>query len=87
MKRAKKTRTAAALANLKSLAREIRRRRDRLGISQEELAARAGLHRNYIGFVERAEADPSMTKLFRIARGLGLAPADLLDGIGKASDD
>ncbi len=76
-----KKRTPEALADLRALADEIRRHRDRLGISQEELADRAGLHRNYIGFVERTENDPSMTKLFKIARGLGLTPQQLLHGI------
>ncbi len=85
MTRGKKKRTPEALADLKALAAEIRRHRARLDISQEELAGRAGLHRNYIGFVERTENDPSMTKLFKIARGLGLTPSQLLEGIAKGS--
>ncbi|HEY0106700.1 MAG TPA: helix-turn-helix transcriptional regulator [Rhizomicrobium sp.] len=85
MIRGKKKRKPEALADLKVLAAEIRRHRARLDISQEELADRAGLHRNYIGFVERTENDPSMTKLFKIAHGLGLTPSQLLEGIAKGS--
>lgn len=83
---ARKNRTKQALEDLEALAREIRRHRDRQDISQEELADRAGLHRNYIGFVERTENDPSMTKLFQIAHGLGLSPAELLSGIRPTSN-
>ncbi|MFW6102654.1 MAG: helix-turn-helix domain-containing protein [Chloroflexota bacterium] len=34
---------------------KVRQRRIELGISQEELATRAGVHRTYIGMIERAE--------------------------------
>jgi transcriptional regulator with XRE-family HTH domain len=57
---------------------EIRRRREALDISQEELGFRAGLHRNYIGYVERAECNATMKRVIKIARGLGLRPAELL---------
>jgi transcriptional regulator with XRE-family HTH domain len=60
------------------LGREVRRRRDALGISQEELGFRAGLHRNYIGYVERAECNATMKRVIKIARALGLRPAGLL---------
>jgi len=50
--------------------------RDRSGLSQEELAARAGCHRNYVGKVERAELNPSAKKLLALARELHVAPAE-----------
>ncbi len=46
------------------------------GISQEELAARAGLHRNYVGSVERGERDIGVTAAGRLARALGLTLAE-----------
>jgi transcriptional regulator with XRE-family HTH domain len=48
------------------------------GLSQEELAARAGLHRNYIGSVERNEKNISIDSMERLARVLGVDVLDLL---------
>ena len=48
------------------------------GFSQEELAARAGLHRNYIGSVERNEKNISIDSMERLAIVLGLDVVDLL---------
>ncbi|MBV8977223.1 MAG: helix-turn-helix transcriptional regulator [Alphaproteobacteria bacterium] len=64
--------------DLLALGREIRRHRNAKGLSQEKLAELAGLNRNYIGFVERAERSPRVVTVFRIARALGVHPADLL---------
>lgn len=51
-----------------------------LGLSQEEFAARCGLHRTYIGGIERGERNPTLTVLGRIARALSIQPGMLLDG-------
>jgi transcriptional regulator with XRE-family HTH domain len=51
-----------------------------LGLSQEALAARAGLHRTYIGSVERGERNVSLDNIYAIAHALGLEAADLLRG-------
>ncbi|HWA88894.1 MAG TPA: helix-turn-helix transcriptional regulator [Rhizomicrobium sp.] len=64
--------------DLLALGREIRRHRDLKGLSQEKLAELAGLNRNYIGFVERAERSPRVVTIFRIARALGMHPAELI---------
>lgn len=48
------------------------------GFSQEELAARAGLHRNYIGSVERNEKNISIDSMERLAIVLGVDVVDLL---------
>ena len=68
--------------DLLALGREIRRHRKALGLSQELLAERAGLHRNYVGFLERGERNPSVTTLFRVAQALQVRPADLVAGVG-----
>ena len=47
-------------------------------LSQEELAARAGLHRNYIGSVERNEKNISIDSMERLAIVLGVDVVDLL---------
>lgn len=53
-------------------------------ISQEELAARAGVHRTYLGGVERGERNPSLRNIARIAAGLGVAAAELFLTEGRA---
>lgn len=44
--------------------------RIRLGISQEELAFRCGVHRTYIGSIERGEKSPTLNTIEKIAAGL-----------------
>jgi transcriptional regulator with XRE-family HTH domain len=66
------------------LARNIRRLRQAIGISQEELAARAHLHRTYISSVERQERNVSLENIFRIAEALGVPPPALLEDEGAA---
>ena len=65
------------------LARRIREERGRLRISQEALAERTGLHRTYIGSIERGERNVSIDNVERIARGLGVQPQELLSDEGK----
>jgi transcriptional regulator with XRE-family HTH domain len=60
------------------LAENVRRFRQEIGISQEELAERAGLHRTYISSVERAQRNVSLENIFNIANGLGIDPPDLI---------
>jgi len=70
---------------LLSLGREVRRLRLESDLSQEELADRSGLHRNYIGGIERGERNVGVKALFRLARGLGVQPVDLFAGSDSAS--
>ncbi|WP_029908289.1 helix-turn-helix domain-containing protein [Caulobacter sp. UNC358MFTsu5.1] len=67
--------------DLLALGREIRRHRKALGLSQEALAERAGLHRNYVGFLERGERNPSATTIFGLARTLGVKATELVAGV------
>jgi len=55
------------------LGRAIREGRARRGLSQEELGFRAGLHRNYVGALERGETNPTFNTLLRVVIGLDLA--------------
>jgi transcriptional regulator with XRE-family HTH domain len=65
-------------ALLKSFSAEVRRSRDALGLSQEELAHRAGLHRNYVGMIERGERAPTLVAIEGLARGLRLKVSELI---------
>lgn len=52
-------------------------------LSQEQLAERSGLHRNYIGGIERGERNLSLVNLLYLARGLDVAAMDLLSDFTK----
>jgi transcriptional regulator with XRE-family HTH domain len=54
--------------------RELRRAR---GLSQEELAFRAGLHRTYVSSAERGERNVALVNLERLAKALGVQIRDL----------
>ena len=62
--------------------RNVQSARQALGISQEELADRAGLHRTYIGMVERAERSISLQNAKKIADALNVT-LDILLNNGK----
>lgn len=57
----------------------LRRKRETLGISQEDLAEKAGLHRTYIGSVERGERNVSIDNMERLAVAVGSTIEELLD--------
>jgi transcriptional regulator with XRE-family HTH domain len=50
-------------------------------LSQEKLAEITGLHRNYIGGIERGERNIGIINLVSLARGLGVKPSRLISGI------
>jgi len=67
----------------KRLGARIRARRSELGFSQDELAHRCGLHRTYLGGIERGERNPSLVNLLKIARAFNLSVAELVAGIDR----
>lgn len=56
----------------------VRRRRLALGLSQESLAELAGVHRTYVGMLERGEKNVTIYNIERIALALELQPQELL---------
>ena len=65
----------------KILGEAIRNERVQAGFSQEKLAEKANLTRNYIGQIERAEKRIHLETLAKIAKALGVRVRDLVDGI------
>ncbi len=61
-----------------ALGREIRKARETLGTSQEGLAFDAGVHRTYIGMIERGQKSPTLGVILRLARALNLKPSELV---------
>lgn len=61
------------------LARNARRIRRELGLSQEEVAFRAGLKRSYLSDLERGTRNPTVRALGRIADALEVHPSQLLE--------
>jgi transcriptional regulator with XRE-family HTH domain len=57
----------------------VREARGRRRLTQQELGWRAGLHRNYVGAVERGEINPTLRIIVRLARGLAMQPSELLN--------
>ena len=63
------------------LGERIRNYRRKKGWSQEELANVSGLHRTYVGSVERGEKNLTLSTLQTIAKTLGISISQLLRGI------
>lgn len=61
----------------------LREKREAAGISQEQLADRAGLHRTYVSLIERGKRTASIEVLRRVASALGLRMTDLIDETEK----
>jgi len=59
----------------------IRTLRKELALSQEDLGEVAGLHRTYIGHLERGEVNPSLINILRVAKALKVDPSDLVSGL------
>jgi len=58
-------------------AERVREERAKQGISQEALAARAGVHRTYIGMIERAEKNITLSNIEKIAKALKVSITEL----------
>lgn len=61
------------------LARNLKRYREKLGLSQEELAFAADVHRTYVSGVERGVRNPTVVVIAKIAKALKVEPYKLLE--------
>ena len=57
---------------LVSFGRQVAAERRKLGLSQEALATKAGIHRTYVGAVERGERNISLLNIHKLADALGV---------------
>ena len=58
--------------------KNVRELRQKKGLSQEKLAEIAGLHRTYIGMIERAEKNITLLNIAKIAKALKVLPSELI---------
>ncbi len=66
---------------VKKFGKEIRRQRVDINLSQEKLAELAGLHRTYVGAVERGERNISLQNIKRIADALNIEIVKLFENL------
>jgi transcriptional regulator with XRE-family HTH domain len=70
----------------KQFGRALKRWRYKVGISQEELAWRASLHRTYVSDIERGERNPSLESIEKLAKALNLSFSTLFQPLGEVRD-
>ncbi|MDI5891779.1 helix-turn-helix domain-containing protein [Halomonas rhizosphaerae] len=67
---------------LTSFGKNVRNIRKNKGLSQEELAALAGIDRSYMGHIERGEKNITLTKIYQISEALGVEVSELFPSDG-----
>ena len=71
---------------LKALGQRVRQLRKRQGYSQESFADATGLHRTWMGSLERGESNLSFHNLVLISKTLGITLSKLFSGIEKSAE-
>ena len=61
-----------------TLGESLRRARERLGITQEEVSYRSGVHATEVSRIEAGKRDPRVSTLERLAQAVEVSPSDLL---------
>lgn len=62
----------------KALGETIRAQRKARGLSQEDFGELAGVHRTYVGMIERGEKNITLSNIVKVAQAFGLAPSEIL---------
>lgn len=66
---------------------ELRKAREKAGLTQEQLAFRAGVHRTYISLLERDLKSPTLNMLFRLCRALEMPTGKLVTRVEKRMNE
>jgi transcriptional regulator with XRE-family HTH domain len=61
--------------------RNVRNARERAGLTQEKLAWDSGLHQTEVARIENGRRNPGLETIIKLARGLGVPPAELFHGL------
>ena len=61
----------------------VRSERLRLGLTQQDVALRAGVHLNFVGRIERGQAEPSLSTIFAIAQALEVPADTIIQKVGQ----
>lgn len=64
-------------STLEKFGEKVRAERLSQGLSQEQLATKAGVHRTYIGMIERAEKNITLENISKVAKALNLSISEL----------
>lgn len=67
--------------------KRVRQERLKRGLSQEELASKAGVHRTYIGMIERGEKNITLRNIERIAEALDLEISGLFNNLNQLKNN
>jgi transcriptional regulator with XRE-family HTH domain len=67
-----------ATTTRKQFGKRLRELRREAGLSQEQLGFKSGLHRTYIGSIERGEQNLSIDNIHKLAKALKMSPKELL---------
>ena len=70
----------------RAFALALRRLRRKKGLTQTQLADRAGYHRNLVSLVERGEANPSLITIFDMATTLGVTASEIVRAVERMMD-
>lgn len=66
---------------LAKFGKKVRTVREKKGITQEVLAERAGVHRTYVGMIERGEKNITLKNIEKYAKALDVSISELFEGI------
>ncbi len=64
---------------IESFGKHLKELRNKENLTQQEFASKSGLHRNYIGMIERGERNPSLINLEIIARTFNISLSELMN--------
>jgi len=61
----------------------VKDRREALGLTQEEFAEKAGIHRTYLSDIERGTRNVSLINIERVAQGLSMKLSELFQAVER----